>query len=161
MSPVRVMGNRPAQWQGVAMDAGVMTLIVCVGLTVVGLLLVALLWRVTGPRAKVSLLGLTALPMGIYLSGLVPQAIGAYTTLEAWWRGLTFTVTQVAGLSLLGVGVLFLLVSRVLPGRSRRQRDAKATGTLPSGSSRPTTVYSSPSSEATATRVLPRDTTQP
>lgn len=156
------MGIEAPQWQGVDMDAGVMTLIVCVGLTVVGLLLVALLWRVTGPRAKVSLLGLTALPMGIYLSGLVPQAIGAYTTLEAWWRGLTFTVTQVIGLSLLAVGILFLLLSRVLPGRSRKQREAKPTGTVGTGSSRATTLYNRPSTTDPAeTRVLPSQTTQP
>lgn len=107
------------------MDPSLVVLAVVIGLTVLGLLVAALLWRFTTTKTRLTWLGLALLPVGCYLAGLIPQAIGAYTALVAWWQGLTFTIAEIAGLSVLALGALLLILSRALPFRARKPRTPK------------------------------------
>ncbi len=136
------------------MDAGTTTLMIVIGLTVLGLLLVAALWRITSWKSRLTLLGLTAVPFGVYLSGLVPHAIGAYQTLESWWLGLSYSFTQTVGLSLLGVAALFLVLGRLVPYRPRKRKETPAAVPSTSSSTKPLPFARPAQDEDTA--VLPR-----
>lgn len=118
------------------MDPQLLHVLVAGGLTLIGIVITALIWRAAKVRTVMWWLGLSFLPMAVYLLGLAPQAVGAYETLAAWYRDLVLTPLVSVGIGLGGLGVLLMLVSRVIPARPRKKADAAAsTPTVTRGSS--------------------------
>ncbi len=120
---------------------------ICIGLFVLGLVLVALIWRRAPLRASIWWLGLALLPLGALLSGMVPTLIDVWNSLALWFQRVMvqpIANTILAGLVVLGLGLLLMLVSRVIPYRKRDRRSATArTGTTTTTVSRNKPVYDS------------------
>lgn len=110
------------------MDPNLLHLLVAGGLTLVGIVITAIIWRAAKVRTVVWWLGLSLIPVSIYLLGLTRQVEDAWTTLRAWYEGLTLTPLVWTGLGLFGLGVVLMLVSRVIPARPRKKADAAASG---------------------------------
>ncbi|HVK44355.1 MAG TPA: hypothetical protein VM429_05575 [Micropruina sp.] len=109
------------------MDLSTWVLIVVIGWTVLGLLLVAVIWTRSPWKAVLAWLGLALLPLGIWLVGLSQAAVDGWNTLALWWQSLVFTIPVVIGLSMLGLGLVLLLVSRLVPSRPRVRKDKPTT----------------------------------
>ena len=106
------------------MDQNLLHLLVAGGLTLIGVIITAIIWRAAKVRTVVWWLGLSLIPISVYLLGLSQQTVDAYTTLRAWYDGLTLTPMVWTGFAALGLGVLLMLVSRVIPARPRKKRAA-------------------------------------
>lgn len=133
------------------LDPVLLQLIVAAGLTLLGIIITALIWKRAKVRTVVFWLGLSLVPISIYLLGLAPQVVGAYETLRLWYGTLTLTPVVWVGVGLFGLGVLLMLVSRVLPDRPRRK---PATPATPPATARPP-------APATQTRPLPANQPTP
>lgn len=110
------------------MDPNLLAPLVAGGLTFIGIVITALIWRAAKVRTVMWWLGFSLLPIAVYLLGLAPQVVGAYDTLVAWYRDLTVTPLVWVGAGLGALGVLLMLVSRVVPARPRKTADAAASG---------------------------------
>ncbi|MBK8459311.1 MAG: hypothetical protein WAS07_03620 [Micropruina sp.] len=135
------------------MDLSIVFLIIAVVTTVVLVLIVAVIWSRAQPKAIVAWLGFAMLPMGLYLAGLAPRLFDAYTTLSQWFYGLTYSTSDWVGLGLLGGGLAFLLISRLMPHRPRRPKPA-APSVSASRPAPPASSYSPDPSTAEATKIL-------
>lgn len=114
------------------MDPNLLQLIIAAGLTVVGLLIVVLIWRRAKWRTIVTWLGLALLPLGLYLLGLVPALIDGWNTLVNWyWTTMApwSDPLRIAGAVVGGLAVLFLLISRFIPPKPRVRREPTDTAT--------------------------------
>lgn len=118
------------------MDLSTLVMIVVIGWTVVGLILVAAIWSRAPWKAVLAWLGIALLPLGVWLVGLWRAAIDGWNTLAAWWAGLVFDIPAIIGLSVLGLAALLLVLSRLVPNRPRT-RKTKPTPSVTS--SRPST----------------------
>lgn len=87
--------------------------------TVLGLLLVAFLWTRSPWKAVLAWLGITLIPLGVWLVGLSQAAIDGWNTVALWWQGLVFTLPVLIGLSILGLAIGLLVISRFVPTRKR------------------------------------------
>ena len=107
------------------MDSNLIYLAVSGGLTLLGLILVLVLWRFAKLRTSLWWLGFALLPIAVYLLGLVPTVIDFWNALVTWWAAVSpgMSTTLIAGLAVGGLGVALMLVSRVIPYRTRRKRD--------------------------------------
>ena len=108
------------------MDANLIHLLIASVTTVVCVIITALIWRRAQVKTVFWWIGLTLLPMAIYLAGLGSAAEGAARSLYAWWNGLQFTPIQWVGLVLGGIGALLLVGSRLIPSESAKDRRAAA-----------------------------------
>lgn len=130
------------------MDPNVLHLIIAAALTVLGVVITALIWKSAQVKTVFWWIGLTMIPMAVYLAGLAPAVAGAITTLRLWWGTLTFTPIVWVGLILGGLGTLLLLGSRLIPSESRADRKALKASSKPSkpatGNGRPTTKAVAP-----------------
>lgn len=138
------------------MELSLWVMIIAIGWTVLGLVLVAVLWSRAPWKAVLAWLGITLVPIGLWLAGLAPAAIDGWNTLALWWQGLVFTLPVLIGVSLLGLAALLLVVSRLTPNRPRRRRDA-AEVTPGATTHRPATHRS----EAEQTLILPENRRTP
>ena len=140
------------------MDLSTWVMIVAIGSTTLGLLLVILLWSRAPWKAVVAWLGIALLPLGLWLAGLSQAAIDGWNTLAVWWQSLVFTLPVLIGLSLLGLAATLLLVSRLVPNRPRK-RKPKDEITPPAASPpyRPLT----PRNDAEQTLILPENRPNP
>lgn len=119
------------------MDPNLLALAICSGLTLVGIMITALIWTHAKVKTVVWWFGFSLIPIAVYLLGLIPQTIGAYETLRLWYGTLTFTPIVWTGIALGGLGVFLMLVSRLIPAKPRKKKDAPAlrpTGGLPAAS---------------------------
>lgn len=129
-------------------------MIVVIGWTVLGLLLVAFLWTRSPWKAVLAWLGIALLPLGIWLVGLSQAAIDGWNTVATWWQALVFTLPVIVGLSVLGLAIALLVISRLVPTKPR-VRKPKPTAEVssrpapPSGSSSTSTGSAGPASGAT------------
>lgn len=127
------------------MDPNVLHLAIAAGLTVICVVITALIWRRAQVKTVFWWIGLTLVPLAIYLAGLAPAVDGAYSTLRYWWGTLTFTPVVWTGLVLGGLALLLLVGSRLIPSesyadrRAERKAAAKAAKNPPAakGSARP------------------------
>ncbi len=138
------------------LDPVLLQLIVAGGLTLLGIVVTALIWKRAKVRTVVWWLGLSLVPISIYLLGLAPQVIGAYETLRLWYGTLTLTPVVWVGVALFGLGLLLMIVSRLLPDRPRH-KPAPAASSAPSRPAAP--AY--PAAPATQTRPLPAHQSTP
>lgn len=117
------------------MDPNVLNLAVAVAMTLAFVVVTALIWSRAQVKTVFWWIGLTLLPMGLYLLGLAPAVVGAYETLREWWGMLTFTPVVWVGIVLAGLSGLLMLGSRLIPSESRADRrasrEAKAAKNTP------------------------------
>ncbi|WP_040157375.1 hypothetical protein [Nigerium massiliense] len=97
-------------------------LIVCAGLSALGLIITVLCWPRARWRTVIAWLGLSLLPIALYLAGLAPLLIDAWNVLVEWSRQLPSMPVQMVGAALGGLGILLIVISRFLPRRPRRPR---------------------------------------
>lgn len=104
------------------MDLSTWVMIAVIGWTVVGLVLVAGMWSRAPWKAVLAWLGIALLPLGLWLIGLSQAAIDGWNTLATWWQGLVYTLPVLIGLSVLGLAVALLVISRLVPTRKRTRK---------------------------------------
>lgn len=126
-APARGLAGAPVAWQVWHMDPNLLQLLICAGLTLVGIVITAIIWKRAAVRTILWWIGLALIPIAIYLVGLVPLLIDGWDTLVKWYGMLTVTPVAMVGASLGGLGVLLMLVSRLVPYRKR----SAATGMTP------------------------------
>ncbi|MFP5415884.1 MAG: hypothetical protein ACLGHZ_03250 [Actinomycetes bacterium] len=115
------------------MDPNVLHLVVAGALTVVFVIITALVWKRAQVKTVFWWIGLTLVPLAIYLAGLAPLAVGAYESLRLWWLSLAFTPVVWVGLVMGGLAALLMLGSRLIPSESYRDRRAAAKASGPKG----------------------------
>ncbi|MBP8920895.1 MAG: hypothetical protein KBG85_14395 [Micropruina sp.] len=150
------------------MDLSTWVMIVAIGSTTLGLLLVILLWSRAPWKAVVAWLGIALLPLGLWLAGLSQAAIDGWNTLALWWQGLQFGLFETIGVSLLGVAAFLLILSRLIPNRPRKRKpDTSSTPSRPLNPSTPpapnppTYRPTPPRNEAEQTLLLPENRPNP
>ncbi|MBK8446498.1 MAG: hypothetical protein IPL41_07415 [Micropruina sp.] len=146
------------------MDLFTWVMIVVLAWTVLGLLLVALIWTRAPWKAVLAWLGIALIPLGLWLVGLSQAAVDGWNTLAGWWQTLIFTMPVLIGLSILGLAALLLLVSRLVPTRprNRKPKTPSSNTTIPPATSSPT--YRQPptsGNSADQTLILPENRQQP
>lgn len=125
------------------MDPNVLHLAVAAGLTVVCVVITALIWKRAQVKTVFWWIGLSLVPVAIYLAGLAPAVVGAYETLRLWWGTLTFTPVVWTGLILGGIAAFLIVGSRLIPSesyadrRAERKAAAKAVKSAPAASPKP------------------------
>ncbi|MFT4294987.1 MAG: hypothetical protein QM582_06200 [Micropruina sp.] len=140
------------------MDISLWVMVVVIGWTVLGLVLVAVLWSRAPWKAVLAWLGIALVPIGIWLVGLSQAAIDGWNTLALWWQGLVYTLPVLIGLSVLGLAAVLLLISRLVPHRPRRR---KPKDEIPSAAAPPMYRPAAPRSEAEQTLILPENRPNP
>ena len=148
------------------MDLATWVMVVVITWTVLGLLLVALIWKRAPWKAILAWLGIALIPLGIWLVGLSQAAIDGWNTLAAWWQALVFTPQVQIGLGLLALAAALLVVSRFVPTRSRtpKQSDTLPPASRPSTSmppGPPSAYQQPPRSQAEQTLILPENRPNP
>lgn len=93
---------------------------VCISLAALGLVLAIVLW-LRGRRGRaVQAFGFAALPVGLYLTGLLGMIFDAVAALGAWAAGLVFNPAVWAGVGLLGIAVVLWVVGGMIARRTQR-----------------------------------------
>lgn len=111
------------------MDPNVLHLIIAAALTVLGVVITALIWKSAQVKTVFWWIGMTMIPMAVYLAGLGPAVVGAITTMRLWWGTLTFTPIVWVALVMGGLGSLLVVGSRLIPSESRADRKALKAST--------------------------------
>lgn len=138
------------------MELSLWVMIAVIGWTVLGLVLVAVLWTRAPWKAVLAWLGIALLPLGLWLVGLSQAAIDGWNTLAAWWQGLVYTLPVLIGLGVLGLAAVLLLISRLVPNRPRKR---KSVDEIPPASTPP--AYRPTPREAEQTLILPENRPNP
>lgn len=119
------MALRSSHYAG-AMDPNAFHLVVAAVLTVVCVIITALIWKRAQVKTVFWWIGLSMVPMAVYLLGLAPSVVGAYDTLRLWWGTLTLTPVVWVGVVLAGLAAFLMFGSRLIPSESRKDRRAAA-----------------------------------
>ncbi len=109
-----------------AVDAVLLPL--CVGLTLLGVIVTGIAWRRGNRGRVVQGVGLALAPIALYLSGLLRLLWNGIVAIGTWAAELVFSPLVWAGLALLGL-CLVLWVVGGLVARRRAPAKAVATGT--------------------------------
>jgi len=165
-APLRVLAGDGLCWHAERMDLATWVMVAVITWTVLGLLLVALIWKRAPVKAILAWLGIALIPLGIWLVGLSQAAIDGWNTLATWWQGLVFTMPVMVGLGVLGLAAGLLVLSRFVPTRPRtpKQPDNPPTASRPTTSipSGPSSAYHQPPrSQAEQTLLLPENRPNP
>lgn len=137
------------------MDLNTLQWIICIALTILGLVITAAIWKRASSRASIWWLGLSLLPLGALLTGMVPSLIDAWNSMALWFQKAVvqpIAPVVLVGLVLLGLGVLLMLVSRLIPYRKKDRAAVKTrsgSGTTTPSVTRTKPVY--PDSTTTTT----------
>ena len=144
------------------MDPNIIHLLIAGVATVVCVVVTALIWRRAQVKTVFWWIGLTLLPMAVYLAGLGTAAEGAARTLYAWWNGLQFTPIEWVGLVLGGLGALLLVGSRLIPSESAKdRREAAKAGKQPTPVKGAPSAAGLPARPAAASAPRPATTSTP
>jgi hypothetical protein len=149
------------------MDPNLLQLLVCAGLTLLGLIITALLWPRARWRTVIFWLGLSLLPIAVYLVGLLPTLVDLWNTLALWYQGLTWTMLAMAGVAIGGLGVLLMIISRLLPHKPRAKKTPAASdsqvarqrpdyGSSPQGASTSSSTGATSADDPEVTEILKR-----
>lgn len=146
------------------MDQNVLHLVVAGVLTLVFVVITAMVWSRAQVKTVFWWIGLTLVPMALYLLGLGPAVVGAYETLRDWAYSVQTTPVVWVGIVLASLAALLMLGSRLIPSESYRDRraalkekkaKAASTGSATRGvaaGSRPAVASGAPAGSAPATR---------
>lgn len=86
----------------------------CVGVTVIGLVLSFLTWRRRGAASGMRGAAWSLLPLGLYLTGVIPLLWRIGVQIGKWVGGLVFKPTVWAGGLVLALAVLLWVISGLL-----------------------------------------------
>lgn len=147
------------------LDPNLLQLLVAGGLTLLGVIITAVIWTWAKVRTVMFWFGLSLLPIALYLLGLGPQVVDAYHTLRAWYATLSLTPLVWTGISLGGLGVALMLISRFVPARPRRKAGAVGSGAPPRPTAQRPAAVAAParpapaasSTRTTASQATPSD----
>lgn len=107
----------------------------CIGVTVIGLVLSYLAWRRRGAASGLRGSAYSLLPLGLYLTGVIPLLWRIGSQIVGWAAGLIFKPTVWAGTIVLALAVLLWVVSGMLLRRkvtkSNRAADGDGEGGTP------------------------------
>lgn len=116
------------------MDPNILIPIACIGAALLILAGVAAMARRATVRALLWWVGIACLPIGAYLTGMVPYLIDAWNRLVVWWQTVTMPpmpALVVSGLTVLGVGLVLVVGSRLVPYRKRPKPKPKPKAPTP------------------------------
>ena len=82
--------------------------------------------RSRSARTAVIGAGWTALPVGLWLTGVTDLTVNGIASLNAWFKRTPFTTATAWGLGLLIGGIVFVVVGAMLPKKDPAERPAKA-----------------------------------
>jgi hypothetical protein len=124
--PIR---STPTLWHCGGMAAtDTALLLLCAGLTLLGLVFTGLAWR-RGKRGRVIQgIGLTLTPVALYLTGLLGLVWNAAVALGRWAAALVLSPVVWLGLSLLGLCVVLFVVGGLLARRTARRSARPVSG---------------------------------
>src|SRR5215831_20746775 len=100
-------------------------LLLCGGLTAVGLIGSWFTWRRRGPRAAARVLAWALLPIALYLVGILQVLWRFGVAIGDFFGGLAFSPKVWSGVILAGISLMLFVVTGGLRGRARRKQ-AKA-----------------------------------
>lgn len=86
----------------------------CIGVTLIGLVLSFLAWRRRGAASGLRGSAYSLLPLGLYLTGVIPLLWRIGSQITGWAAGLIFKPTVWAGTIVLGLAVLLWVVSGMM-----------------------------------------------
>lgn len=86
----------------------------CIGVTVIGLVLSWMAWRRRGAASGLRGAAYSLLPLGLYLTGVIPLLWRIGAQIVGWAAGLIFKPTVWAGTMVLALAVLLWVVSGML-----------------------------------------------
>lgn len=86
----------------------------CIGVTVIGLVLSFLAWRRRGAASGLRGSAYSLLPLGLYLTGVIPLLGRVGAQVARWAAGLIFNPLVWAGTIVLGLAVLLWVVSGMM-----------------------------------------------
>ena len=86
----------------------------CIGVTVIGLVLSYLAWRHRGAASGMRGSAYSLLPLGLYLTGVIPLLWRIGSQIVGWAAGLIFKPTVWAGTIVLALAVLLWVLSGML-----------------------------------------------
>jgi hypothetical protein len=115
------------------------SLLVCILLTLVGLVLTVPVARRRGPRAAVRLAAWALVPTALWLTGLIRLLETLVETSVSFAVGLVFSPLVWAGMGLFALTAVLLVVARRLPGRpipASGGREVRGRATPPAVSGR-------------------------
>ena len=104
----------------------------CIGVTVIGLALSWIAWRRRGAASGMRGAAYSLLPLGLYLTGVIPLLWRIGTQIAGWAAGLIFKPTVWAGTLVVALAVLLWIVSgmmirrKVTKGNRADDGDAEA-----------------------------------
>jgi hypothetical protein len=81
--------------------------------------------RSRSARTAVIGIGWTALPVGLWLTGVTDLTVNGIASLIAWFQRTPFTTATAWGLGLLIGGIVFVVVGAMLPKKAPSERPAK------------------------------------
>lgn len=87
--------------------------------------------RSRSARTAVIGAGWTALPVGLWLTGVTDLTVNGIASLIAWFQRTPFTTATAWGLGLLIGGIVFVVVGAMLPKKDPAERPAKAVARVP------------------------------
>ena len=124
------------------------TLLLTIGLTIV-ILAVAAGLTARAHRARPALvgLGLAAVVVGLYLTGLTQLAADQTLAVVDWFQRTPWTILTSWGVGLLGGGALLVLIGAFLPKGQRRPAAKAAQPAAPASSPRPQVQGGQPSQQ--------------
>ncbi|OYO22134.1 hypothetical protein CGZ93_09565 [Enemella dayhoffiae] len=104
------------------MDPNTALLPLCIALGVLGLILAVLLW-IRGRRGRaLQALGFAALPVGLYLTGLLRMLWDAVVAVARWASSVVFNTTIWTGFGLIGLAVVLWVVGGMVARRNHTRR---------------------------------------
>ncbi|MDO5498463.1 MAG: hypothetical protein Q4F67_02140 [Propionibacteriaceae bacterium] len=127
-----------------------MLLPVCIALAALALVLAIVLW-LRGRRGRaLQAFGFAALPVGLYLTGLLGLVFDAVRALGGWMSRLVFNPAVWAGVGLLGLAVVLWVVGGFVARRTRARRPVAKGADAPAVTGRTPAAAPAKGSPATA-----------
>ena len=114
-----------------------MLLPVCIALTALGLVIAIVAWLRHRRGRAVQALGFAALPVGLYLTGLLGLVFDAAAALGRWASQLIFNPAVWTGVGLIGLAVVLWVVGGVVARRTRGRRPVTKGADQPAVAGRP------------------------
>ena len=108
-------------------------LLLCGGLTAVGLIGSWFTWRRRGPRAAARVLAWALLPIALYLVGILQVLWRFGVAIGDFFSGLVFSPKVYVGLIIAGISVLLFFVTGGLRRRSMKKPEAEKKQDTDSG----------------------------
>ncbi|OYN99689.1 hypothetical protein CGZ96_06180 [Enemella evansiae] len=94
----------------------------CIAIGVLGLILAVLLWVRDRRGRAVQALGFAALPVGLYLTGLLRMIWDAVVAVIRWAGSVVFNTTIWTGFGLIALAVVLWIVGGMIASRNRTRR---------------------------------------